>query len=63
MEYQHLFTCFICKNKFYSVKDEECLEEFVKRYGHLPEETTDDELVSICDNCYNQKVEEGVLHS
>ena len=52
-EYQHLFVCAVCGGAYYSrpEADEECREEFISRYGHAPEETTDDELVSICDYC------------
>lgn len=52
-EYQHRFTCEIYNGQYYSnlASDEECLAEFVSRYGHTPEETTDDELVSLCDTC------------
>lgn len=47
------FTCAVCGNTYYSKpeRDAECREEFVSRYGHLPEETEDDELVSLCDWC------------
>lgn len=52
-EYQHLFTCAVCGESFYSIPscDEECRDEFIPRYGHAPEETDDDELVSLCDEC------------
>lgn len=52
-EYQHRFTCYLCGETFYSrpEDDESCRQEFIERYGHTPEETTDDDLVSLCDSC------------
>ena len=55
-EYQHRFTCALCGNTFYSDpnKDAAMASEFVSRYGHASEETTDDELVSLCDACNDE---------
>ena len=52
-EYQHLFICGICGGHYYSdpLLDGACREEFISRYGHAPENTIDDELVSLCDVC------------
>ena len=54
---QRVFTCAVCGNFFRSLQasDESCREEFIARYGHTPEETVGDELVSVCDTC-NEKL-------
>jgi hypothetical protein len=34
--------------------DAEMRDEFVSRYGHKPEETVDDEILSLCDSCNDE---------
>lgn len=47
------FVCAVCQHEYYAdaAKDAECEAEFISRYGHKPEATVDDELVSLCDWC------------
>jgi hypothetical protein len=51
-----VFTCAICHNIYQAreADDDACRQEFIDRYGHAPEDTTDDELVSICDACNDE---------
>jgi hypothetical protein len=48
-----IFQCAVCAKMFIAdaARDQECENEFVRRYGHRPEDTTDDEVVSVCDGC------------
>jgi len=50
------FVCAVCWEECYAdaSRDNECRQEFIERYGHTPEETVNDELVSVCDSCNDE---------
>jgi len=52
------FICCGCWQEYYAdvSRDNECRQEFIDRYGHTPEETKDDEIVSLCDYCNSRLI-------
>ena len=50
------FTCALCGHVYIAneSRDAEMRDEFVSRYGHKPEETVDDKILSLCDSCNDE---------